>query len=59
MKVNESVDSSFTEFVDEDVNLIKIGMVVDTWCGLNCLPHNTKSDEVEAPVGKVLNISIS
>ena len=58
MSVNESVDASFTELVDQSLNFVEIGIVVGTLGALDGLPHDTEADEVLAPLDQASNVFV-
>ena len=58
MGVNEGVDASVAEFVDQSLNFVKIGIIVGTLGTLDGLPHNTETDEVLTPLDQVSNVFV-
>lgn len=58
MHVNQGEDSSGTELVNESFNLNQIIGVINTLSLFNGFPHDTETDEVEAPVDQVLDILV-
>jgi hypothetical protein len=47
--VYKSVDTIITQFIDEFLDFIEIGIVVDSWSSLDGFPHDTQAHEVESP----------
>jgi hypothetical protein len=39
--IHESVDASLAKTVDELLNLVEIGIIVDSWCNFDSFPHDT------------------
>ena len=58
MSVNEGVNASVTEFVDQSLNFVKIGIIVRSLSALDGLPHNTQTDEVLAPLDQACNVLV-
>ena len=58
VRIHESVDASLAKTVDELLNLVEIGIIVDSWCNFDSFPHDTKSHEVEAPLCELLYFTI-
>jgi len=58
MSVDESVNASFSELSDHGFDLVQVGIVVDTFCALDSLPHDSKTDEVHAPLLEKGNILV-
>ena len=56
--IDEGVDTSLTELVDEDLDLVEVGVVVDVALALNTLPHHAEADEVLTPLDKVSDVFI-
>jgi hypothetical protein len=56
--INESVDASLTETVYELLNLVEIGIIIDSWGSFYSFPHDTQSDKVEAPFCKLLYFTV-
>ena len=59
VRIHESVDASLTETVDELLNLVEIGIIVNSWGNFDSFPHDTQSHEVEAPICELLYFTIS
>ena len=58
MSIHESVDASLAKAVDKLLNLVEIGIIIDSWSNFDSFPHNTKSDEVETPFCELLYFTI-
>ena len=58
MRINESVDASLAKTVNELLNLVEIGIIIDSWGSFDSFPHDTQSDEVEAQFCKLLDFTI-
>lgn len=56
--IHESVDASLTKTVDELLNLVEIGIIVDSWRNFDSFPHDTQSHEVETPLCELLYFTI-
>ena len=58
MSVDKGVYALLTELGDKLVDLGEVSEVKLTAGALNGLPHDTESDKVHAPLGKVINILV-
>ena len=56
MRVDEGDDAALSKSSNDCIDVVKVGIVVDTLRGLNCLPHDSKSDKIKTPVSKVVHI---
>lgn len=56
MHVDEGVDPCSAKLVDQDFDLIEVGIIVLAGNALNSLPHDTQTDEVESPVLHILDV---
>ena len=58
VSINERVDASCAELVDESLYLVEVGLVVDSSLALNTFPHDAETNEVHAPLLEVGNVFI-
>ena len=56
--INQGIDASFTHFVDQCLNFIKVFGIVLASFALYALPHDAKAHEVHAPLLQVCDILI-
>ncbi len=58
VSIHESVDAFLAKTVDELLNLVEIGIIIDSWSNFDSFPHDTKSHKVETPFCELLYFTI-
>jgi hypothetical protein len=53
MHIDQGVNASCSKLVDEDLNLVKVVIIIDTSGLLDGFPHDSKTNKVHAPFLKV------
>jgi len=56
--IDHGIDSTSSKLIDQRVDFREVGIVVDSWRPLDCLPHDTQSNKVKAPFNEIFNIFI-
>ena len=58
VSVDEGVNASLAKLVDQFLDLVQVGLIVDTLLALNCFPHDTETDKVHAPLLHIFDVFV-